>query len=354
MFNAIISAIVAGAVAVSSWFGLHYFEKPLSVGNASLTTINSTDRITDSRAVINTNFDNLNTDKLSINTFSATTTHPNISSLPSLVSVGIITTGTWSGTAIAVAKGGTGTTSPTANLVMVGNGASGLKNVSGTGSSGQFLTSNGAGVDPSWQSSTVDQTANYTWSGGHVFQASTTLAATTTIAASSVTNNALVINGVPLQYPPTQGASSTVLANNGSGVFTWYPTTSIVGATASAVLQQSANTERTEAGSTPVKVKEIRVQFGGTFRVKFDLKTDTAIRTVAGRIYKNGVAYGTAQTTTGDTDYHTFSEDLLFTQNDLVQLYINRSSPDGQIAYARNFQIFYTKDVISDSVVITD
>lgn len=57
-------------------------------------------------------------------------------------------------------------------------------------------------------------TGNITFAGG------ATSTATTTIAASSLTGAPFKINGILYKYPSTQGASSTVLMNNGSGSLT--------------------------------------------------------------------------------------------------------------------------------------
>ena len=84
---------------------------------------------------------------------------PNISStLPSAVqgnitTVGIVGSGTWNGSLISVPFGGSGASSFTAYSVICGGttSTSPLQNVSGLGSSGQVLTSNGAGALPSWQ-----------------------------------------------------------------------------------------------------------------------------------------------------------------------------------------------------------
>jgi hypothetical protein len=51
---------------------------------ATITTINATDTLKDSRAVINTNFANLNTDKLERSDYFATTSHGKIVSIPNL------------------------------------------------------------------------------------------------------------------------------------------------------------------------------------------------------------------------------------------------------------------------------
>lgn len=71
----------------------------------------------------------------------------------SITTLGTITTGTWTGTTIAVANGGTGRTSHAAYAVICGGTTStaAQQSVSGLGTSGQVLTSNGAGALPTWQ-----------------------------------------------------------------------------------------------------------------------------------------------------------------------------------------------------------
>lgn len=73
----------------------------------------------------------------------------------SLTTVGTIGTGVWNGTAVTVPFGGTGDASFTAYSVICGGTTStaALQNVSGVGSSGQVLTSNGASALPTWQAS---------------------------------------------------------------------------------------------------------------------------------------------------------------------------------------------------------
>lgn len=70
-----------------------------------------------------------------------------------IATVGTITSGTWNGTAVDVAHGGTGDTTLTAYAVLTGGTTStgALQQVSGLGSSGNVLTSNGAGALPTWQ-----------------------------------------------------------------------------------------------------------------------------------------------------------------------------------------------------------
>ena len=189
----------------------------------SITTIQGSDTLKNSRTTINDNFAALNAGKIEI----STTTLPLIATLSgltsasSLATVGTITSGTWSGTAIAVSKNGTGTTSPTQYLVPIGNGANGYTHASSTGTSGQFLTSNGVGAYPSWQSSTVNQSANYTWTGIHDFQATTTgikiieaYTASTTITKMNAVYMATSTGNI-LQSNASYTASSTYYQFNG-------------------------------------------------------------------------------------------------------------------------------------------
>lgn len=207
---------------VASFFGMYNYmpldwlqvnETPRF--GSTITTINGSDTLSSSRSVINTNFSNLNTDKMELSTWYATTSAAQITTL------GTITTGNWNATAIPVNKGGTGTTSPSIYMVMLGNGSNGLTMASSTGTSGQVFASNGAGAYPSFQTITTNTAADYTWTGGHIFTASSTHSATTSISASSVTNNALILNGVAYAFPSSQGSANQILRNDGSGNISW-------------------------------------------------------------------------------------------------------------------------------------
>lgn len=222
--NFLITAGVALLGTLASVIGIYnylpldllQFSRPEPLLGSTITTIAGTDTLSSSRTTINDNFSALNSTKIE----NSTTSVAAIITLANLSTVGTITSGTWSGTAIAVAKGGTGTTTPTTNQVILGDSTNGFKVVTGFGTSGFFLTSNGAAAAPTWQSSAIDQGANYTWTGLHLFQASTTLTATTSISASNALSKALILNQVPYSFPSTQGASSTVWTNNGSGRLT--------------------------------------------------------------------------------------------------------------------------------------
>lgn len=213
---------------------------------ATITTILGTDRLSDSRTVINTNFANLNSDKI----------EDDVATLSSLTSIGIVDTGTWNADILTVAYGGTGSSTLSANQVLLGNGTTQLDVVVGFGTSGQFLTSNGAATAPTWETSAVALGDDYTWTGTHIFNtnvltvnAGLNSTATTTIAASSVLGNALVLNSIAYAFPSSDGASTTALMTNGSGGLSWNTIQTIVntdvpksvGSAGTLVTQNTAN-----------------------------------------------------------------------------------------------------------------
>src|SRR3990167_11002790 len=151
LINIVIAAIVfVAGVNVPAKYLPQLPTEP-NFGNVSITGITTATNLASFPAIYNTDMDALNDGKIDISTTTIST----------LVSIGTIMTGVWNGTAIGVLYGGTGTTSPTSNLVMLGNGSSGLKTVNGFGTTGQFLTSNGDSTAPTWETSSVDLAANY-------------------------------------------------------------------------------------------------------------------------------------------------------------------------------------------------
>ena len=214
----------------------------------TITTINATDLIKDSRATINTNFSNLNTDKFELSSWFATTSAPQLTTLANLVTVGTLTSGSLGAgfTTVVVARGGTGSTTLSSNQVLLGNGTGNVGVASGYGTSGQFLTSNGVGAAPTWQSASVDQNLDYNFISS-AFRVKN-------LHASSTLANPLILNGVSLYLTnPTQGASSTVLMNDGSGGLTWNPPNMrLIAATTTA---QSQNFATTTISSTAAHLK---------------------------------------------------------------------------------------------------
>lgn len=164
----IIGATALGAVnSPAKWFG---FEPPKF--GVSLTTLTGTEQLKNFPTTYNANLNALNNGKIEVGSTSIAA----ITTLANLATVGTIGSGVWNGTAVTVPFGGTGSTTLSSNQVLLGNGTSLMKTVAGFGTAGQFLTSNGVGAAPSWQTSSLNQSDNYTWTGYHSFAfASTTV-----------------------------------------------------------------------------------------------------------------------------------------------------------------------------------
>jgi len=169
----------------------------------------------------------------------------------SLTSVGTITSGTWQGAAVTVPFGGTGLLSLTAYAVLAGGttSAGAMQQVSGLGTSGQVLTSNGAAALPTWQN-TAAAGANTALSNLASVAINTTLVSDTTntddLGSSSIAWRSLYLktglilqetgagtDAVTLQSPSSittsyslvlpnaQGTLNQTLVNDGSGNLSW-------------------------------------------------------------------------------------------------------------------------------------
>src|SRR3954471_17961003 len=106
----------------------------------------------------------------------------------SITTLGTISTGTWQGTAVTVPYGGTGDTSFTAYSVLCGGTTStaALQNVSGVGTSGKCLTSNGAGALPTWQAAGSGTVTSVSGTSGQIDVATGTTTPVISISASYV------------------------------------------------------------------------------------------------------------------------------------------------------------------------
>lgn len=209
--NVLITIILStiGSIGAYRYAPMSWFEtKQTPKFGTTITTINGSDTLSSSRTTINDNFSALNSGKIEV----GSTTINALTSAPNLSTVGTITSGVWNGSVIDVARQGTGTTSPTLNQLMIGNGSSGFK-VIGFGVSGQFLTSSGDGIAPSWTTAAIDQTLNYNFTGS-AFRVKNLIASTTI----GISNSGA---GYNITLPSTQGAASTTLVNDGSGTLTW-------------------------------------------------------------------------------------------------------------------------------------
>ena len=107
----------------------------------------------------------------------------------------------------------------------------------------------------------------------------------------------------------------------------------------------------TGATGTYAKVKEIRigqlVNNGAGFRVSFDLHCTTGAIAYA-KIYKNGIAIGTARETISTT-YVTFSEDFTgINAGDLIQVYAF-TSVGAWVAYIQNFRLSVNETITDNT-----
>jgi len=116
---------------------------------------------------------------------------------------------------------------------------------------------------------------------------------------------------------------------------------------ASDVLQSSADTERSETGTSYTLNKSVLIKSGGTIRVKFDLKHSPAGRT-AGRIYVNDVAIGTERQTESET-YITYSEDITVAPFDYIQVYVKAvdTGSGSGTSYIENFRLYYNETYVT-------
>jgi len=115
----------------------------------------------------------------------------------------------------------------------------------------------------------------------------------------------------------------------------------------STLAEAAADTERNTVETTWTKVKQITITDilatpqPFSLATYFELKSENGSYIAYGRVYRNGGAVGTQQSTYS-TSYVAFEEAIAgWSQGDLYQLYIKASagSPDWWRAYARNFRV---------------
>lgn len=185
---------------------------------------------------------------------------PSISStLPSAVqanitTVGTVTSGTWNGSTVTVPYGGTGNTTFTAYSVLcAGATATGaFQNVSGLGTSGQVLTSGGAGTLPTWQTpgtggavdsvtGTADRiTITGTAADPIVDIASTYAGQATIVTLGTVSTGTWEATDVALSHG---GTNASLVADDGAIVYSTATALALLASTATAgqILQSGAS-----------------------------------------------------------------------------------------------------------------
>ena len=271
LFNVAISAItsfvifVAGMNAPASNFSLKSLSEPIF---GVFTEISTATNLADFPTTYNANLNK--TIEVGTTSVASITTLGGLTSASSLATIGTITSGIWNGTVIGVAYNGTGTTSPTLDQIILGNGSSGFKVVSGFGTSGQFLTSGGAATPPTWTTSAVDQAGTYTWTGLHAFN-----------------NASTTFNAIEYGWPVAQNASSTVLAKSATGQLSWNKAPIIL-------IQDTASPSGSNAATTSIATYAIPANTIGTngfmrYNVYFQSTTIVGAQ-FAGVSFGNGTA----------------------------------------------------------------
>ena len=138
----------------------------------------------------------------------------------------------------------------------------------------------------------LDLTEVFAWTGLHNFTGNTYVK---NLNASST----VVLNGVSLSFPSTQGASSTVLMNNGSGSMTWNSSDwEQIGET----ILTSANSTTTVSGLPARKDLKVIIQTnlagigGGDANMRFNSDSGTNYGSRHYRDYTNVVTNGNSNT----------------------------------------------------------
>lgn len=143
---------------------------------------------------------------------------------------------------------------------------------------------------------------------------------------------------------------------DGSGLINILNFTNYVVVSASNNLKYSSDTERqnTTYDNQYHKQKEFKVYKNGTYRVKFDAKSSSNYTGTFVRIYKNGVAFGTERDLSSVQAYQTYSEDLVFSPLDTIELWSKSSSAGSVSAYVKNFRLYFDRTEVLDGVNTLD
>jgi len=99
------------------------------------------------------------------------------------------------------------------------------------------------------------------------------------------------------------------------------------------------------------KMKESQCSLNGIIEVSHSAKSGYLTSTVTSRVYVNGIAVGTEHEITGNTDYHTYSDDITVDANDLIQIY---SKMVGRPDYGMFIKdLIFKSSVVETSVIIS-
>ena len=149
------------------------------------------------------------------------------------------------------------------------------------------------------------------------------------------------------QIGPVAGSGTSTIAGNanvnGNLYFTGGITHQYITASDNHIASSSIQISGNNTGSYAVTSKTFRVAVGGSFRIAFDLGALGLSSVSHVKIYKNGVAVGTARDDTATTPatFTNYSEDLYFSQGDIIQLYAYSDASDSTWQI-KNFIVYGT------------
>ena len=132
---------------------------------------------------------------------------------------------------------------------------------------------------------------------------------------------------------------------NGVNIFS---VTGIAGLGPGTRLHISSDTTVETQNTSMTKKREMLINTAGTYRVKFSIRATDESYAASGRIYKNGNAFGTMQSTVS-LSYVEFSEDLFFNVDDTCQMYIAVANAS-HYCVANNFRLY--DDLVIATVVL--
>ena len=212
----------------------------------AFSTLATSDTLNTFPTTYNSNLDRtIEVGTTSVDSITALPFLTSIASTSNNVTIGLISSSTWRGNLIEGRFGGTGTSSMSQYRLVMGNGANtNLTIATSTGTSGQFLTSNGAGQFPYWSTSAIDLTADRTWTGAHTFNnATTTFNATTSIASSWTAP--IRLNTVDYVFPSATSTPDGVLGIGTTSALSWVGRSQILATSTTDVTFSNSNATNT-------------------------------------------------------------------------------------------------------------
>ncbi len=170
----------------------------------------------------------------------------------------------------------------------------------------------------------------------------------------SDTEGEIAVTPGTYSFPIGKAISTTAITIVQPFLVADYGLTSVLAA--SATLRNSNNDEKTTQSTSYVKLKEILLNEDlSACRIYFTMKCTTYGDTYAyAKIYKNGVAIGTEQSSRTTDGWVTKTEDFTgFVAGDLIQVYVkvNNAAETGRV---KDFQFHYSKSITAFSVLTLD